>query len=61
MTAAPAIAEPAAIPAMKAVLCVLPPEETAETVGELEPEVVGTPDGGNIVMMVGCKVIVKIL
>ena len=64
-TAAAKIAEPAETPAMKAVLCVLlcgtPMEETAEAVGKLEPEAVEIPDGGIIVMIVGCKVTVKML
>lgn len=57
-TAAAAIAEPTATPATKALLCC---EEIAEAVGELEPDAVETPDGGIIVTIVGCKVIVKIL
>ncbi len=60
-TAAAKIAEPAETPAMRAALCVTPLEEIAEAVGELEPEAVEIPDGRIIVMIVGCKVIVKML
>lgn len=60
-TAAAKIAEPTETPALKAILCVTPMEETAEAVRELEPEAVGIPDGGIIVMIVGCKVIVIML
>ena len=59
ITTAPTRAtEPNTAPAIMASLRILPPEEVPETGSELE---VGIPDGGNIVMIVGCKVIVKML
>lgn len=60
-TAAAKITEPVVTPAMKAVLCATLMEKTGEAVGELEPEAVETPDGGIVVMIVGCRVIVKML
>ena len=57
-TAPTTATEPNTAPEIMASLRILPPEEVPETGGELE---VGTPDGGNIVMIVGCKVIVKML
>ena len=57
-TAPTTATEPNTAPAIMTSLRILPPEEVPETGSELE---VGTPDGGNIVMIVGCKVIVKML
>ena len=51
--------KPTETPILNAVLCGTPMEETAEAVGEFEPEVVEIRDEGNIVMIVGCIVTVK--
>ena len=61
-TTAPAkVIKPTESPILNAVLCGTPIEETAEAVGEFEPEVIDIPDVGIIVMIVGCIVNVKML
>ena len=60
-TTATAKTKPTEIPILNTVLCGTPMEETAEVVGEFEPEVVEIRDEGNIVMIVGCIVTVKML
>ena len=60
-TTATAKTKPTGTPILNAVLCGTPMEETAEAVGEFEPDVVEMRDEGNIVMIVGCIVTIKML